>query len=178
MTVLVTERLALREMTDADAAFILRLLNDEAFLRNIGDRGVRSEDDARRYIATGPRESYARHGFGLWVVERRGDGVPIGICGLLKRDALTDVDLGFALLPEYRAGGYAGEAAAATIRHARDQAGLTRLVAIVAPGNTRSAALLGRLGFGFERRVRIAAEGEELDLFSIELADEPGADAV
>lgn len=168
MTVVETPRLRLREMQAGDAPFILRLLNDDAFLRYIGDRGVRNEDDARRYIAEGPVASYARHGFGLYVVERRADGVALGICGLLRREALTDPDLGFALLREHRRAGYAREAAAATLAHAREALGLARVVAIVAPANARSAALLESLGFVFERPVRITPE-EELDLFSVEL---------
>ncbi len=99
VNVLSTERLILRRLTTGDAEFIFELLNDPDFLRFIGDKGVRSLDDARGYILSGPVASYAQHGFGLWLVELKGSNTPVGICGLLKRDALDDVDIGFAFLP-------------------------------------------------------------------------------
>src|SRR5688500_8750235 len=118
-TVLSTPRLTLREMTARDAPFILRLLNDEAFLHYIGDKGVRTEADARQYIAAGPAASYEAFGFGLWLVTLKDGEVPIGICGLLKRPVLDDVDIGFALMPEWRAAGYGFEATSAVVDYAR-----------------------------------------------------------
>lgn len=166
--VIETARLVLREIDDRDAAFIAELLNDPDFVANIGDRGVRTPADARAYIRKGPAASYARHGFGLWLVQRKDGGTPIGICGLLKRDALDDVDIGFAYLPLYRRAGYAFEAAAAVLEYARTVLGLPRVVAIVSVGNTASVALLRRLGFSFERIVQVADEGPPLELFAIE----------
>ena len=107
MTVLETERLRLRRLTVDDAAFILELVNDPSWLRFIGDRGVRNLDDARSYILKGPVASYEKHGFGLWLVELKAEATPIGICGLLQRDTLPDVDIGFALLPQFCGQGYA-----------------------------------------------------------------------
>ncbi len=152
-------------MTPADAAFILQLVNDADFLRHIGDRGVRTDDDARRYIETGPLASYARHGFGLWLVERRADRVPIGMCGLLKRDTLADVDIGFAYLPAWRGQGYALEAAQAVMEHGRRVLALPRIVAIVSPDNAGSIRLLGKLGLVFERRVDLNGDGRETSLY-------------
>lgn len=146
-----TERLELRELAAPDAAFILELVNDPDWLRNIGDRGVRSLDDARAYIANGPAASYARFGFGLWRVRVKDTPEAIGICGLLKRDTLDDVDIGFAFLPAARGKGYALEAAKATLDCARDRVGLTRVVGIVSPHNAASITLLERLGMRFER---------------------------
>jgi len=160
-----TARLAIRPMTPADAAFILQLVNDADFLRHIGDRGVRTDDDARRYIETGPLASYARHGFGLWLVERRADRVPIGMCGLLKRDTLADVDIGFAYLPAWRGQGYALEAAQAVMEHGRRVLALPRIVAIVSPDNAGSIRLLGKLGLVFERRVDLNGDGRETSLY-------------
>jgi [ribosomal protein S5]-alanine N-acetyltransferase len=119
-----TDRLLLRELEQDDAAFILRLVNDPAWLRFIGDRGVHTLDDARAYLRDGPQRMYEQFGFGLWLVERKEDGVPMGMCGLIKRETLDDVDIGFALLPEFRRSGYCFEAAAATMRHAREVLGL------------------------------------------------------
>ena len=164
-----TERLVLREILPGDAEFVLELLNEPSFLQFIGDRQVRTVDDALRYIAAGPAASYAANGFGLLLVERREDGAALGICGLLKRDTLPDVDIGFAFRPAHWGRGYAREAASATLEWARDVLGMNRLVAITSPDNTPSMALLGRLGFTFEGWVRLADDEPEIRLFSREL---------
>lgn len=163
MKVLETPRLVLRRLCDDDAAFLVELLNDPAFLRNIGDKGVRTEDDARRYLREGPAASYEEHGFGLYRVERRLDGAVAGICGLLQRDKLPAPDVGFAFLPGFRSQGYATEAASAVVAHAREDLGLERLLAIVSPGNAASIHVLGKLGF--VRRDRAHLAGDEVDLY-------------
>jgi RimJ/RimL family protein N-acetyltransferase len=163
-----TGRLTLRPFVLGDARFVLGLLNEPSFLLHIGDKGVRTEDEARRYIADGPLASYARSGYGLYVVELREGRSPIGICGLLKRDWLEDVDLGFALLPPYWGHGYAFEAAAAVLAQGRGQFGLRRIVAITSLENEPSIRLLGKLGFRFERVARFTQGGEELRLFAVE----------
>ena len=163
-----TGRLTLRRMDLDDAGFILGLLNEPSFLLHIGDKGVRTEDDARRYIADGPLASYTRFGFGLRIVERRDGGEPIGICGLLQRDWLENADLGFALLPAFRGRGYAFEAASAVLADARGPLGLRRIVAVTSLGNDPSIQLLGKLGFRFERIARFTEGGEDLRLFASE----------
>jgi len=168
MQITETARLALREFTAEDAPFILRLVNDPAWLRFIGDRGIRTLADAAAYIAQGPVASYARCGYGLWLVARKTDGAPLGMCGLLKRDTLEDADLGFAFLPEFGGQGYAHEAAAATLAHGRAACGLRRIVAITAPDNARSIRLLEKLGFRFERLVRLVPDKPETKLFASE----------
>jgi len=162
-----TDRLILRRLSTDDAEFILELVNDPAWLRFIGDRGVKTLDDARDYIRKGPIESYARRGFGLYAVERKEGGSPIGICGLVKRDFLEDVDIGFALLPEFRGKGYAHEAARATMSYAREVVGLDRIVAITSPDNDASARLLEKIGLRFERMIRISPDSpEEVRLYA------------
>lgn len=147
MTELETERLTLRRLTTADAPLILALLNDPDFLRFVGDRKVRTEEDACAYLANGPLASYGRHGFGPYAVElKRGGGLPIGICGLFKRDCLPDPDIGFAFLPAWRARGFACESARAVLADSSSRLGLPRVLAIVDPANERSVALLKRLG--------------------------------
>lgn len=163
--VIETSRLRLRELESGDAGFILELVNDPAWLRFIGDRNVRTLDDARGYIDNGPRASYASHGFGLWLVERSHDGERLGLCGLIKRDTLEDVDIGFAFLPRHAGQGYAVEAASATLRLARDTLQLTRLVAIVSPDNEASIRLLGKLGLVFERTLDPSADGKHTALY-------------
>ena len=144
--VLETERLSLHRFGLDDAPFVLELLNQPSFLRFIGDKGVRSLDDARAYLADGPQASYARHGYGLWLVRRKRDGAPLGMCGLLKRDALPDPDLGFAFVPRAWGKGYAFEAAAATLAHGHEVLSLGAIVAVTSPDNLRSIRLLEKLG--------------------------------
>lgn len=165
MIVLETERLHLRQLTTADAPFILELVNEPAWLEFIGDRGVRTLDDARGYLTTGPVAMYARLGFGLWAVERKSDGVAVGICGLLKRDTLPDVDLGYALLQRHWGQGYAHEAAAAALAHGRHTLKLPRIVAITAPVNERSTRLLEKMGFRFERMIAVTEGKPESRLY-------------
>jgi RimJ/RimL family protein N-acetyltransferase len=157
-------RVRVRPLTLADAAFIVTLLNDPAFIRNIGDRGVRTDEDARAYLTAGPLASYVRHGFGLCAVES--GGAPIGICGLLHRDELTSPDLGFAFLPEFRSRGYAFEAAGAVKADAHARLGFETVFAIVNPDNTPSIRLLEKLGFQFERMFRLRTETIDLRLYT------------
>lgn len=164
--VLGTERLVLRRLSTDDAGFLLELLNDPIFIRNIGDREVRTIAECERYILDGPVASYSHHGFGLYRMELRADGDPIGICGLLKRDSLPDVDVGFALLPRFRSQGYAFEAVAAVLAHARHVHGMGRIVAIVTPGNDASVRVLTKAGLRFERPFRLADDGPELALYA------------
>jgi len=172
MIVLETERLTIRRLTADDATFILRLLNEPSFLQHIGDRGVRTTADAIQYIVAGPIASYARFGFGLFLVELKDEHVPIGICGLLKRDALDDVDVGFALVPECWSKGYAFESASAVLAYGRDTHGLKRIVAITSRENVASINLLVKLGFSFDRMVAMPGEKEELRLFARDLGEE------
>lgn len=153
MRVLDTERLALRWLEPGDAGFILELTNDPDWLRHIGDRGIRSLADASRYIAEGPCAMYERLGFGLYCVVLRETGTAIGLCGLIKRDWLEYVDIGFAFLPAFRRCGYAFEAAAATLRLGRERLGLPRIAAIASPANEDSIRLLERLGLEFQRMI-------------------------
>jgi len=165
MLYLQTDRLALRPITADDAAFMLELLNEPSFIRFIGDRGVHTPDEARAYITKGPAASYQRFGFGLLLVTLTEDKTPIGICGLLKRDTLEDVDVGFALLPAYWSKGYGFEAASAVIEDGRRTLGLRRIVAITNPDNAASIRLLEKLGLTFERMIRMTEEGKELMLY-------------
>jgi len=161
--VLATTRLVIRPFATSDAGFIVELVNDPAWLLYIGDKNVRSLDDAARYIENGPRAMYQRVGFGLWLVALK-DGTPIGMCGLIRRDDLEDVDLGFAFLPRYRRNGYAFEAARRVLEHGRRALGLVRIVAITVPANVASVNLLRKLGFAREKTV--VRNDEALDLYA------------
>lgn len=145
-----TERLALRHFTPDDAPLVLELVNDPLWIRFIGDRNVRTLDEARSYLQK-PIDSYAVHGFGLYHVARKSDGEALGMCGLVKRDTLSHADIGFAFLERFRGAGYAVEAARGTLDYARGPLGLGRILAVVSPGNERSASLLTKIGFVRER---------------------------
>lgn len=145
--VVTTARLRLRALQYSDAPFLVALLNDPDFLRNIGDRGVRTEADACGYLDAGPLASYAQYGFGLWCCERLDTGEPVGMCGLLRRDTLPHADVGYALLPKARGHGFAREAVAGVLAYARDTLRLPAVVAIVSPGNERSMHVLESLGY-------------------------------
>jgi RimJ/RimL family protein N-acetyltransferase len=166
--VLETDRLIIRWLSVEDAEFILRLLNEPSFVRSIEDKGVRTLDDARHYILQGPVCSYEQFGFGLYLTELKETHVPIGICGLIKRESLENVDIGFALLPQFWRQGYAFESASAVMTHGRNVFGLDRIVAIASPDNIGSIKVLGKLGLSFERMVRLTEDGPEVALFTPE----------
>ena len=161
-----TERLCLSPFSLEDDAFILRLLNEPSFIKNIADRGVRTLEDARVYLSNGPMASYAANGFGLWRVSLRDGGTPIGMCGLIRRKGLADVDLGYALLPEYTGHGYAVEAARAALNYGRAKLSLARIIAVVSQTNARSARVLGKLGFVRDGFIQLPGDPEDLLLFS------------
>jgi RimJ/RimL family protein N-acetyltransferase len=160
-----TERLRLRRLTLDDAPFILRLVNEPAWLQFIGDKGVRNLDEARRYLQKGPLELYARFGFGPLAVELKTDATSIGICGLLQRETLPHPDIGFAFFPEYWGQGYAFEAATAVLADGRARHGLKRILALTAPANTASIRLLERLGLKGDGAVRLLPDAPESKLF-------------
>ena len=168
-TILETARLVLREFTPGDDAFLLRLLNEPSWLRFIGDRGVRTLEDARRYVDDGPRASQARNGFALWCVVPKGTGEPVGMCGLIRRDTLPGPDVGFAFLPEAWGKGFAVESAAAVLARARDVLGIPRVLAITDPENTASIRVLERIGMEREGSVRMPGEELDLALYAMDL---------
>lgn len=163
-----TGRLALRRFTPADAPFVLRLLNEPSFIHNIGDRGVRTAEDAARYLRDGPIASYARHGHGLYLVALKASSQPIGMCGLLKRDHVREVDLGYAFLPEFWSSGYAREAAEAVLGIAKTLR-LSRLLAFVSPGNAASIRLLHKLGFAHSGETLLEQDAGTVSIYQLEL---------
>jgi RimJ/RimL family protein N-acetyltransferase len=164
MHVLETDRLILRRFTVADAAFILRLVNEPSWLEFIGDKGVRTLQDARDYILNGPVAMYERHGFGMYLTELKHGRVPVGMCGLIKRDTLPDVDIGFAFLPEFWGRGYAYEAATAVLAHGHQGFGLQRIVAITSISNDSSIRVLEKIGLSFVRLLELSPN-DPLKLF-------------
>lgn len=144
---------------------MLELLNDPGFIRNIGDRGVRTLEQAQQYILTGPAASYEQHGFGLNRVESKESGAAVGICGLLRRECHPDVEVGFAFLPAARGQNYALEAARAVIELGTQSLRLNRIVALTAPDNFASIRVLEKLGFRFEQLVQWMNPARDSRLF-------------
>jgi RimJ/RimL family protein N-acetyltransferase len=163
-------RLRIRPLAEDDAAFILKLVNEIGFLRNIGDKRVRTLDDAREYIRSGAMASYERHGFGLAMVELKASREPIGICGLLQRESLDAPDLGYALLAEHWSRGYASEAAKLILEDAQHALGLHRVLAITSFDNPASERVLEKLGFVFKQVAPLPGSAEPTKVF--EWADE------
>lgn len=153
-----TDRLSIRPFTLADAEFVLQLVNTPSWLTYIGDRGIKSIEDAKNYLINGPFQSYQVNGFGLSMVELTASSIPIGMCGLIRRADFEHVDIGFALLPEYEGKGYGHEAAQAILKHANEELALYPIIAITLESNNNSVQLLKKLGMVFERKILFASE--------------------
>jgi ribosomal-protein-alanine N-acetyltransferase len=168
-----TARLTLREFSVDDATFVLRLLNEPSFIEFIGDRGVRSLSDAKRYLHDGPMTSYRQHGHGLLRLSLKAGDIPIGMCGLVKRDTLPDPDIGFALLPAFWGRGYVTEAARAVLEHGRKTLRIRGVLGITTPGNVRSIAVLQKLGLSFIEERPLGDRPEPLKIFGLSVESAP-----
>ena len=166
--ILDTERLRLKEFTTADTDFIIALLNSPGWLQFIGDRNVRTKEEAVHYLENGPIKSYREHGFGLWMVELKERNIPIGMCGIIAREKLDKPDIGFAFLPEHNGKGYAYEIAAATLDYAKEQLNIPVIYAITVPDNSNSIRLIEKIGLGYVKTFRFEGDDEELLLYSSE----------
>lgn len=167
MPIFETKRLLLCRLDPKDAAFIFELMNDPSWKRYIGDRGIKTLEDAEAYIRNGPVKSYHQFNFGLYAARLKDTNLPIGLCGLLKRDNLDDADIGFAFLPQYAGKGYAFESAGAIIDHAASVLGMRRILAIASPDNSRSVTLLEKLGFSFKEMIRMPDHAADSGLFQL-----------
>jgi RimJ/RimL family protein N-acetyltransferase len=163
--VLETERLVLRRIEKSDAPLVLELLNDPDFIRFVADRELRTEGDAENYIAAKMLPSFEKFGFGFYVAELKEAGTPVGMCGLIKRDTLEDVDVGFCIRRKFWGRGYATEVATGVVEHGRTQFGLPRVVGIVSPGNANSISVLKKLGLRFEKTIRLPGYENDGQLF-------------
>ena len=165
MQVIETGRLRLRYFHADDAGFIVRLLNEPSFIEFIGDKGVRTVEEANQYLLDGPLDSYERFGYGLNMVELKETGEPIGMCGLVQRENLDDADIGYAFLEQFWSNGYARESVEVVLQHARQTLGLDRILAIVTSDNHSSIKLLEKVGLTFERMIRMSDDDVELKIF-------------
>lgn len=164
-----TERLFLRRVTLDDAGLMLAVWNDPAFIRYVGDRGIRTTEEAQAALREGAFKLYEEYGYGPYSMTLKKDGALVGICGLFRRDNLEAPDIGFAVLPDHCGKGFAGEAAAAVVAHARDDLGIQCLTAIVSPGNVASIGLIEKLGLEFDRGITMPGEDNEISLYSMRL---------
>jgi RimJ/RimL family protein N-acetyltransferase len=164
-TIFETERLFLREFNTNDAEFVVALLNSPGWVEFIGDRGIKTVKDANDYIENSLKKSYKENGFGLWLVQLKNNNTPIGMCGLVNRNTLEDIDIGFAMLPDYSNLGYGFEAAKATLNFAKGTLKINRVVGITVASNIASKKLLNKLGLFYEKKT-ISSDGEELLVFS------------
>ena len=169
--VLTSERLQIRPFTFDDASFIIELLNDKDFIKHIQDRGVRSLEDARAYLTDGPMASYQRFGFGLCCVVEQSSQASVGMCGILKRETLPVPDIGYAFLPGARGKGYAYEAGAEVVRHARSTLKLERILAVTSKSNIASQKLLEKLGFQFMELAQFEPESEAIPCYELKLGE-------
>lgn len=174
MKILTTARLSLRTLETDDAAFYLELINDPSWLANIGDKGIRTLEGARANLLAGPMQMQRRLGYSLYLVERKEDGAPLGLCGLIRRDSLPDTDIGYAIAPRYWGHGYAYEAAAAVVAYARDVLRLGRLLGITNPDNAASNALLKKLGLRFQELAYLTPEDRGTNLYCVEFGQGTG----
>ena len=165
MNILKTKRLKLSRVSEVDAPFIFKLVNTPTWIKYIGDRGVETMDDAKKYIQDGPVRSYREFGFGLFLMKLKNDDIPIGMCGLLKRKSLPDVDIGFAILPEYEKRGFTYEASSAVMDYAKNEVGLDRIIAITTNENQISIHLLKKLGLRFEEKLIVDEFKKEMLLY-------------
>lgn len=165
--ILETERLRIRHLTEQDATFALKLYTTDPFLRFVGDKSLKTVDDARQYLLDGPISMYQSHGIGLSLVEIKECGTPVGICGLIKRDTLDDIDIGYGFLPEYFNQGYGYESAKAMMDFGRNELKINKIVAITTSDNDSSIRLIKRLGLNFVCNIE-EPEGEPaLGLYEI-----------
>jgi RimJ/RimL family protein N-acetyltransferase len=157
----------LRRITLDDVGLMLAVWNDPAFVRYVGDRGIRTVEEAQAALIQGAFKLYEEHGYGPYCMSLKEDNTQVGICGLFRRDNLDHPDIGFAVLPEYRGEGFVGEAAQAVVTHARDDLGIDILTAIVSPDNMASICLIEKLGLKFERGITMPGEDDEISLYSM-----------
>ncbi len=170
-TILETERLILKEFSSEDREFIQELLNTPGWLKYIGTRSINTTEDAINYIKNRIQKSYSETGFGFYLMILKSSGAKAGMCGLVKRESLDDIDIGFALLPQFEGNGYAFEASEGVMKFAKDNLNLKKLAAITVPYNTPSIKLLEKLGMKFEKEINLPGDPETLMLYSKELSN-------
>lgn len=167
--ILKTERLNIRHLTSDDTEFILKLLNEPSYIKNIGDKKVRTIEQAQEYLQNGPIKSYRKNGFGLNCVTLKTSNTAIGICGLIKRSEFEFIDVGYAFLSEYWFRGFAKEAMSALFDYTRKNGDYKKIKAIVNPDNIASIKLLQKLNFQFQKKMIFGHEKAVIKLYNVDL---------
>lgn len=166
---LITNRLEIRELTLEDADFIFELLNQISWKKYIGNKNIKTIDDAKQYILDNPLKMYQTHGFGLWCVTKIYSKQALGVAGIIKRDTLPMVDIGFAFLDRYSGHGYALEACKSIIDYAKSRFHYDHILAIVKPENKRSIGLLNKLDFHFKEQIHLNPADDAINLMEKQL---------
>ena len=166
MNILSTERLTICKITLKEASFIRELMNDKDWIQNIGDRGIHTDEDAENHIKERFFKSYDEFGFGFYVLRLKSTNQPIGTAGLIDRDGIEGIEIGYGLLPAFRGKGYAFEATQAIFNYAKNELMIDKIVAIVSPLNEKSIVLLEKLGLRYEKMVQLPGEDKEIKYFS------------
>lgn len=163
-----TERLTMRWLTLEDADLMLAVWNDPAFFRFVGDRGIRTVEQAQEALLGGAFKMYEEHGHGPYRLALKADDVAIGTCGLFRREGVDEPDIGWGVLPEFGRCGYAYEAASAVLEYGQSELGLSRILAFISPENKPSIGLARKIGLRFERLTRLAGEEEFVSQYGVE----------
>jgi [ribosomal protein S5]-alanine N-acetyltransferase len=159
-----SDRLELKKLRISDAEFILTLLNTASWIKFIGERDVKSKEDAIAYIKkinSNPLTTY-------WVIKIKDGLKSIGLITLIQRAYLFHKDLGFALLPAYNGQNYAFESSQLLLQNLKSNSDDTIIQAVTLSNNDLSIKLLNRLGFKFENE--IIFQKEILQIFTLVLS--------
>jgi len=162
MVIIETERLKLLEFKKTDANFILELVNEPAWIEFIGEKNVHTISDAENFIINNLKPSYVNNGYGLYAIKLKKDNTSIGMCGLVNRPGLKEIDLGFACLSKYQRQGFAYESSVATLNYAKEVLKIGKVVAITSPKNKASGKLLEKLGLNFEKLINLDEDGKDI----------------
>lgn len=163
-----TERLIIRPMSPEDREFILDLYNRPKFIKYIGDRQLKTADDAENYIRTRFLPQFDKLGFGNYLIITKEGNHKIGGVGIFEREGLDIVDIGFSLLDEFEGKGYAYEAASKVKSVGMEDFGLQKISAITTKDNFSSQKLIEKLGLKFQKYVTIPEDPEELMYYETE----------
>ncbi|KIA90257.1 GNAT family acetyltransferase [Kaistella jeonii] len=162
-----TERLFLKPISKPDASFILELYNSATFIKFIGDKKIRSLEDAENYITEKFLPQLERLGYGNYLVVRKSDEKKIGAVGIFERKGLDVQDIGFSFLDEFQGKGYGFESASKLLEIAFSEFNLNGISAITSKENIASQNLIKKLGLKYLKTVQLPNEDVELLYFEL-----------
>ena len=162
-----TQRLIITKVDLQDAPFFFELMNTPHWIKYIGDKKIKTVTHAKAHLKKGILKSYRKDGFGFYKVLLKSENLKtIGICGLVKRKELEDVDIGFGFLPDYEGKGFGYESSIEIMKLAQNKFKIKKVAAITSPKNVNSIKLLEKLGLTYKKRIIPFDDAEELLLFA------------